>query len=207
MGMEHIWRRPDYEALFDPAPIWWAPRGEWHPGRVATAPPGSQCRWRANACRSRALATATRDDVVNGDGIVLTMGKRYGDADHGSRAGGAAAGRVPYRKVRERASFAFANVSLAAVLDPPTRTCHLALGGVAHALWRCFIAERRLRDLPAATNSVRIAADEELAERLLRGALDARSGLTTLNLETENEIAESFRGFQANPDDGNGGLS
>ena len=55
-------------------------------------------------------------------------------------------GRQAYRKVRERASFAFALVSVAALLDigPDglVRDCRVALGGVAHAPWRAHAAER-----------------------------------------------------------------
>lgn len=51
-----------------------------------------------------------------------------------------------YRKVRERASFAFALVSVAALLDTGpdgrVRDCRVALGGVAHVPWRAHAAER-----------------------------------------------------------------
>jgi xanthine dehydrogenase YagS FAD-binding subunit len=71
-----------------------------------------------------------------------------------------------YRKVRERASFAFAVVSVAAaldVMDGVVRDCWLAFGGVAHAPWRAVRAEAALRDAPATEESFRRAADEELA--------------------------------------------
>jgi xanthine dehydrogenase YagS FAD-binding subunit len=77
-------------------------------------------------------------------------------------------GRAAYRKVRERASFAFALVSVAAVLqtgpDGVVRDCKLALGGVAHAPWRCHAAERMVVTLPATTDSFLRAADEELRQ-------------------------------------------
>src|SRR4029078_10317614 len=53
-----------------------------------------------------------------------------------------------YVKVRERASYAFAVVSLPAALDVADghiRDAHLALGGVAHAPWRAHRAEEELR--------------------------------------------------------------
>jgi len=75
-------------------------------------------------------------------------------------------GRTMYRKVRARASFAFALVSVAAVLETDQNRvvtrCGLALGGVAHAPWRCHHAERILPALPVAPASFERAADEEL---------------------------------------------
>jgi xanthine dehydrogenase YagS FAD-binding subunit len=71
-----------------------------------------------------------------------------------------------YRKVRERASFTFALVSVAAVLDVEdgvVRECRLALGGVAHAPWRAERAEAALRDAPATEASFREAAEAELS--------------------------------------------
>jgi xanthine dehydrogenase YagS FAD-binding subunit len=63
-----------------------------------------------------------------------------------------------YRKVRDRASFAFALVSIAAAVDG--RDVRLALGGVAHVPWRCFTAEAALRE----GASFEEAADAELAD-------------------------------------------
>ncbi|WP_020698790.1 FAD binding domain-containing protein [Reyranella massiliensis] len=54
------------------------------------------------------------------------------------------AGRQTYRKVRDRASYAFALVSVAAVLDTVdgrVREARLALGGVAHKPWQAADAE------------------------------------------------------------------
>lgn len=48
-----------------------------------------------------------------------------------------------YRKVRDRASYAFALVSVAAVLQPDG-TGRLAFGGLAHKPWRVEAAERRI---------------------------------------------------------------
>lgn len=71
-----------------------------------------------------------------------------------------------YRKVRDRASYAFALVSVAAALDVAdgvVRDVRLALGGVAHKPWRCFAAEDALRGQPATEESFRAAAEVELA--------------------------------------------
>lgn len=57
-------------------------------------------------------------------------------------------GRSHYLKVRDRASFAFALVSVATVLDVKdgaVRDLRLVLGGVAHKPWRPLEAENELR--------------------------------------------------------------
>jgi xanthine dehydrogenase YagS FAD-binding subunit len=78
-----------------------------------------------------------------------------------------------YRKVRDRASYAFALMSVAAALDiadGAVRDVRLALGGVAHKPWRASKAEQALRGAPATEESFRDAADAELADaRALRG--------------------------------------
>jgi xanthine dehydrogenase YagS FAD-binding subunit len=71
-----------------------------------------------------------------------------------------------YRKARDRASFAFALVSVAAALqveDGVVRDVRLALGGVAHKPWRATAAEQALLGLPATEVSFRAAARVELA--------------------------------------------
>ena len=68
--------------------------------------------------------------------------------------------------MRERASFAFAVVSVAAALDVEdgvVRDARVALGGVAHKPWRAVTAEDVLRDAPATEESFARAADAELA--------------------------------------------
>jgi xanthine dehydrogenase YagS FAD-binding subunit len=73
-----------------------------------------------------------------------------------------------YRKVRERASFAFALVSIAAVLDVgqdgTVAGCRIALGGVAHAPWRAERAERALIGGPATGEAFLQAAEAELEQ-------------------------------------------
>ncbi len=70
-----------------------------------------------------------------------------------------------YRKVRDRASYAFALVSVAAALEVENgsiKNVRLALGGVAHKPWRAFIAEQVLQGATANVESFRHAAEEEL---------------------------------------------
>jgi xanthine dehydrogenase YagS FAD-binding subunit len=72
-----------------------------------------------------------------------------------------------YRKVRERASYAFALVSVAAALDVEdgvVRDVRIALGGVAHKPWRATKAEEALRDELASEENFRAAADIELED-------------------------------------------
>lgn len=74
--------------------------------------------------------------------------------------------RSTYRKVRDRSSYAFALVSLAAAIeiaDGKVKDVRIALGGVAHKPWRAWDAEEVLRDAPATEESFRAAAEAELA--------------------------------------------
>jgi len=78
-----------------------------------------------------------------------------------------AAARSTYRKVRDRSSYAFALVSVAAVLDVKDgriADVRLALGGVAHKPWRATRAEALLRGRPASAQAFRDAAIAELAD-------------------------------------------
>lgn len=74
--------------------------------------------------------------------------------------------RSHYLKVRDRASYAFALVSVAAALeleDGKIKQARLALGGVAHKPWRAAKAEQALNGQPANEQSFRAAAEAELA--------------------------------------------
>ncbi len=73
-----------------------------------------------------------------------------------------------YLKIRERTSYAFALVSVAAALEldgDTIREARLTLGGVAHKPWRDPTAERLLQGQPATKENFRRAA-----EVLLHGA-------------------------------------
>ena len=76
------------------------------------------------------------------------------------------AARSTYRKVRDRASYAFALVSVAAALEVDggaVTDVRLALGGVSHKPWRALKAEAVLRGGPATRAAFLAAADAELA--------------------------------------------
>lgn len=73
-----------------------------------------------------------------------------------------------YRKVRDRASYAFALVSVAAAVDIADdgvlQDVRIALGGVAHKPWRASRAEAALRGSPATEQAFLQAAEAEMAD-------------------------------------------
>lgn len=81
--------------------------------------------------------------------------------------GSAASPQSRYRKVRERASYAFATVSVAATLDirdGVVRDVRIALGGVASHPWRASSAEALLHDTQPTTDRFRTAAEVALSD-------------------------------------------
>lgn len=75
--------------------------------------------------------------------------------------------RSSYRKVRDRASYAFALVSVAAALDVAdgvVRDVRIAFGGLAHKPWRATLAEQGLRGRDATEAEFRAVAEAELAD-------------------------------------------
>lgn len=78
-----------------------------------------------------------------------------------------AAARSTYRKVRDRASYAFALVSVAAAIaleGDRVVDVRIALGGVAAKPWRALRAEEALRGGPATAEAFARAAEAELAD-------------------------------------------
>ena len=76
------------------------------------------------------------------------------------------AGNSKYRKVRDRASYAFGVASVAAALDVAdgvVQDARLALGAVAPVPWRARLAEQVLAGRPATAEWFGRAADAELA--------------------------------------------
>ena len=70
-----------------------------------------------------------------------------------------------YRKVRDRASYAFAMVSVAAIIDKSggnIRLAKLAFGGLAHQPWRVPEAETVLAGVAVAEASANAASDQVL---------------------------------------------
>jgi xanthine dehydrogenase YagS FAD-binding subunit len=77
--------------------------------------------------------------------------------------------RSTYAKVRDRASYAFALVSVAAALHIEDETIHdvrVAWGGVAHMPWRARRAETALSGVPLTEEAVLAAVDDELSAAL-----------------------------------------
>ncbi|MFC4563314.1 FAD binding domain-containing protein [Nocardiopsis mangrovi] len=99
-----------------------------------------------------------------------------------------------YRKVRERASYAFAIGSVAAVLgveDGHVRDVRLALGAVASRPWRARAAERALTGRPATPDAFAAAADAELsAARPLTGNAYKVALMRNLIVAVLTELAE-----------------
>ena len=73
-----------------------------------------------------------------------------------------------YLKIRERASYAFALVSVAAALDIDAngriRDARVVLGSVAHKPWRSRGAERQLVGNPGDVAALRAAAQEAMQD-------------------------------------------
>ena len=90
-----------------------------------------------------------------------------------------------YLKVRDRASYAFALVAVAAALELEggrVRQARVVLGGVAHKPWRSREAEAALADRPASEESFRRAADAALkdAKPLAHNAYKVELGMRAI---------------------------
>ena len=75
------------------------------------------------------------------------------------------AGKSYYLKVRDRASYAFALVSVAAALEIDgnrIKQARIAMGGVAHKPWRAFETEKILVGKEATEANFRLAAEAEM---------------------------------------------
>ena len=104
------------------------------------------------------------------------------------------AARSRYRKVRDRASYAFALVAVAAAIDVRDGVVHdvrIALGGVAHKPWRASRAEQALRGAEPTEERFGRAADAELdrAAPLPANAFKVALARTTI-VRTLLELAE-----------------
>lgn len=104
-----------------------------------------------------------------------------------------------YRKVRDRASYAFALVSVAAALEVEgneIKNIRIALGGVAHKPWRAFEAENFLSGKEATEENFRAAAETELKAAKGFGHNDFKIELAKRTITSAlRELAESGRYF------------
>jgi xanthine dehydrogenase YagS FAD-binding subunit len=92
-----------------------------------------------------------------------------------------------YRKVRDRTSYAFALVSVAAIIDSRRghiRSARLAFGGLAHKPWRSARAEQRLTNVPANTATFNMAANAVLEGARGFGNNDFKMPLTRRTLHS-----------------------
>jgi len=81
-------------------------------------------------------------------------------------------GRQVYRKVRDRASYAFALVSVAAIVsteDGTITSARVGFGGVAHKPWRSIDAEAILNSRPATMATYWAAAEAAMEYAVGRG--------------------------------------
>jgi xanthine dehydrogenase YagS FAD-binding subunit len=99
-----------------------------------------------------------------------------------------------YRKVRDRASYAFALVSVAAIVDSTggrIRSARLAFGGLALKPWRAPQAEEKLANAPANAASFNTAANAVLEGARGYGGNDFKIPLTRRTLHSV--LAETTR--------------
>ena len=99
-----------------------------------------------------------------------------------------------YRKVRDRASYAFALVSVAAIVDSTggrIRSARLAFGGLALKPWRAPQAEEKLANASANTASFNTAANAVLEGARGYGGNDFKIPLTRRTLHSV--LAETTR--------------
>jgi xanthine dehydrogenase YagS FAD-binding subunit len=94
-------------------------------------------------------------------------------------------GRQLYRKVRDRASYAFALVSVAAIVAAERgmiTAARVAFGGVAHRPWRSIEAEAALAGRPVTMVTFRAAAEAAMADAVGRGHNDFKIELAKRTL-------------------------
>jgi xanthine dehydrogenase YagS FAD-binding subunit len=102
-----------------------------------------------------------------------------------------------YLKIRDRLSYAFALVSIAAALElegGTIREARLALGGVAHKPWRDTAAEAALRG-----KAVNQASFAEAADLLLRDAKGYEHNAFKIDLARRGIVRTLTQAAQATP--------
>ncbi|MFE4827424.1 FAD binding domain-containing protein [Streptomyces sp. NPDC056672] len=114
-----------------------------------------------------------------------------------------------YRKIRDRASYEFALVSVAVVVSTDAGTgadrgtatdgdtvadARVAFGGVAHKPWRSLAAEDSLRERPATMATYRAAAEAAMRDAVGQGGNDFKIELARRTLcRTLDEAARASR--------------
>jgi xanthine dehydrogenase YagS FAD-binding subunit len=94
-------------------------------------------------------------------------------------------GRQLYRKVRDRASYEFALVSVAVIVATEhgnISAARVAFGGVAHKPWRSQAAENALVGFPATMATYRAAADVAMKDAVGYGHNDFKIDLAKRTL-------------------------
>ena len=92
-----------------------------------------------------------------------------------------------YRKVRDRASYAFALFSVAAIVDSSRgriSSVRLAFGGLAHKPWRVAQAEEKLSNTSAKASAFNAAANAVLDGARGFGGNDFKIPLTRRTLHS-----------------------
>ncbi len=139
-----------------------------HPSDMAVALTAIGARVRVRGREGVRMVPMPGLHRLPGDDPVLDTVLEHGDLIEAVELPPPVAGaRSGYRKVRDRAAFAFAIVSTAAVLvvrDGQVADVRVALGGVAHVPWRAERLEAALRGRPATEAAFAAAADAELEQ-------------------------------------------
>jgi len=106
-----------------------------------------------------------------------------------------------YRKVRDRASYEFALVSVAVVIATDGKTItssRVSFGGVAHKPWRSIDAETVLKGRPANLSTYRAAADAAMSKAAGKGHNDFKIELAKRTLcRTLADAAHTSNGRQS----------
>jgi xanthine dehydrogenase YagS FAD-binding subunit len=94
-------------------------------------------------------------------------------------------GRQRYRKVRDRASYEFALISVAVIIATDCESitsARVAFGAVAHKPWRSIDAEAALKGRPATLTTYQAAADAAMSSAVGRGHNDFKIELAKRTL-------------------------
>ncbi|MFE2170941.1 FAD binding domain-containing protein [Streptomyces sp. NPDC059447] len=141
-----------------------------HPSDLAVALAAFDAGIELYGAQGTRTVPATEFHRLPGDHPERDTAIRDGEIVTGVLLPAAAPGaRSRYRKARDRASYAFALASVAAVLDVDAgsglvRHAALAFGGLAHRPWRATAAERALTGAAPTPETFRRAVEAELAE-------------------------------------------